>query len=472
MLGQSFGTIANMRGKTAQPPPGDPVAGISQMVGDLLEKQKGRHEMDAQKAMAQLVAAISTRQRFQPPKPVQPMGGKDLLPMLGIGLLAKLLGAKDQDIAQGAQGFMQGRGEWAQGQNKYNEDVYRADVGNAEADRQSLMDVAKLQYNEATGERDRLQEFQTNSRNRAETRADRRWEQEQLNKRAEMRSPEKLEYYKMLGRTPAGRVQLAMAVRGNDLDAIEASKQWTEQEKLIAEKAATEAAMRPGKVEGQTLKNDEQRIENEWLPKLLETKLWKNQKDAEFVATKIKYYPQFLQATMWRAAIAQQMANNSIGNTEFDNRMDDWKTQGGARIKTYQQEIAGHLKRIAAIDKELGAVNKDTGVGVDPITSTAKTVEKQRIMVRIQQLQQKIEDEVQQVPAVVPGADTPMPEGGALTDTNSPPTNPLSGSVDSGASNTRTRTRTRTNKATPPNKGGVVYQGNVSGANVTMRKKS
>lgn len=469
MLGQSFGTIANMRGKTAQPPPGDPVAGISQMVGDLLEKQKGRHEMDAQKAMAQLVAAISTRQRFQPPKPVQPMGGKDLLPMLGIGLLAKLLGAKDQDIAQGAQGFMQGRGEWAQGQNKYNEDVYRADVGNAETDRQSLMDVAKLQYNEATGERDRLQGFMTDSRNRAETRADRRWEQEQLNKRAEMRSPEKLEYYKMLGRTPAGRVQLAMAVRGNDLDAIEASKQWTEQEKLIAEKAATEAAMRPGKVEGQTLKNDEQRIENEWLPKLLETKQFKSQKDAEFVATKIKYYPQYLQATMARVAIAQQVANNSRGNTEFDNRMDVWKTQGGTRIKTYQQEIAGHVKRMMAIDKELGAVNKDTGVGLDPITSTAKTLEKQRIEARMRELQQKIEEELQTVPDVVPGADTPMVEGGAVDPgAMAPAASPLAGPVGGGAPNTRTRTRTRTKKATPPKKGGVVYQDE----QFTVRKKS
>lgn len=468
-----------MRGKTAQPPPGDPVAGISQMVGDILEKQKGRHEMDAQKAMAQLVAAISTRQRFQPPKPVQPMGGKDLLPMLGIGLLAKLLGAKDQDIAQGAQGFIQGRGTYADSMNKYNEDVYRADVGNAEADRQSQMDVAKLQYNAATGERDRLQEFQTNSRNRAETRADRRWEQEQLNKRAEMRSPDKLEYYKMLSKTPDGRVELAKAVRGNDLDAIEAAKQMTEQERLTASKTATEDAMRPGKVEGQTLKNQEQAIENEWLPELLKTKLWKNQKDAEFVATKIKYYPQYLQATMARVEIARQLATNTIGNTEFDNRMNIWKTQNGTRIKTYQQEIAGHVKRMQAIDKELATVNKDTGVGLDPITSTAKTAEKQRIAIRIQELQQKIEDEIQQVPDVVPGAETPMVEGGAVDPgAMAPAANPLSGAIGgqtprSGSSTPRAQQRRKgTTKKTTPAKGGVVYQGNEGGAKVTIRKKS
>lgn len=113
------------------------------------EKAKKKAETLFQKANEMMMQA----QQLQPPKPQQPVGYRDALPMLGIGLLAKLLGATDRDLAEGGAGFLQGRGQWAQGQNDYNQQAWqhqqRGLMGQAE--------MAQREFGIAKEDADRLQ---------------------------------------------------------------------------------------------------------------------------------------------------------------------------------------------------------------------------------------------------------------------------------------------------------------------------
>lgn len=517
MLGQSFGTIANMRGKTAQPPPGDPVAGISQMVGDLLEKQKGRHEMDAQKAMAQLVAAISTRQRFQPPKPVQPMGGKDLLPMLGIGLLAKLLGAKDQDIAQGAQGFMQGRGEWAQGQNKYNEDVYRADVGNAEADRQSLMDVAKLQYNEATGERDRLQGF-------FDKNAERAWEKEKFGLTQKRSDREKAVAAYNSANLPGEKRKAAAWLRVIDPSSAPTPEQEASDIAFLQRRNLPDAMAQFQRLVKDELSQfgfvsedrkdqfetmaqalaDNYGVDRASLPDIPAESTLRKKRGEELTAQFTKTFA--LREKQYQHRLTQDALNYDLAKRRYQlaqqyaganfnlsaNRYLLQVEQAAGRLKgtvdselpKVEAELEKEQQILAVLLKkgEAGTQNKPNGETQMGSDAWKKQEQKVRDLVNERDALRELSTVAGNDSGVDPegeslrfdptagaqmgGAAIPNP-GAAF-----PQKDPLSGPIGGGAPNTRTRTRTRTNKATPPKKGGVVYQGNVSGANVTMRKKS
>lgn len=62
--------------------------------------------------------------QMQAPPLQQPVGKNDLLPLLLAGGLAKLLGAKDQDLALGGQGFLQGRQAYAQTANQNAQNAF------------------------------------------------------------------------------------------------------------------------------------------------------------------------------------------------------------------------------------------------------------------------------------------------------------------------------------------------------------
>lgn len=387
-------TVATTGTQPQQQPPDLWAKEIEQLNKQLQSLQSKSEEAKAK--LGQLTA----------PKPTNPLGKQDALP-LGLGLLiAMLTHAKGQDIAEFGQGYLGAK----QGQ----------------ADRTDALNQQEFQFQRQQALQDqlRLEKDQDYARNRIDSLGDQRrdqffkneqdlkdmekakYVQDQLNSRAQLRDPARVETFKALSKTPEGRQVLASRAGMGDEDALAALGQLTvDEQKKVADTGLVQA------------KTKAQEVTNKYLPETLRAKIKLTDKQAEFIETKIKYYPEYLQATMARVEIAKLLAGNTIANTTYDNQLNAWKAQGAGKVAQWQKEIAGHIARQKAIDKQLADIQKEG------VAKNVNPMELQRqhdiLQARIDELQGMIDGQLESVPEY---GDPSM----------APPVNPFSGTIGSG----------------------------------------
>lgn len=211
-------------------------------------------------------------------------------------------------------------------------------------------------------------------------------------------------------------------------------------------------------------KGEKLAIENKWLEPFLKARIWKTKEEAKLAATKVQYYPEYLQATQARVQIAQQLANNAVAGTEFKQRADVWRNTSGTQVKQMNQEIMGHLRRL----EKLGVAV----AGEDPVAAHERDVEKAKLQVRIDELRAKVEEELALFPSLSPGGETPMVGGGPVDENAMAPPAGVGGggglpggNIGGGprgrstsTTTTRTRTTTRKKAAAAPSPEAVLRQ--------------
>lgn len=232
-------------------------SGFGNALADILGQAATKHaqgaDTRAKKAFADLVAAMHQRQALEPPTMEQGIGKGDLLPMLGLGILAKILGAKDRDIAEGASGFLGGRQQWAQGRNEDALRRYQIQGQEAEQMRQNAIDTARLQYQEAAGERDYIRGQMDDERKfaRQSTLARENAERTLEGKRDIER--EKALYMALRSTNPAIRMEAARQLYAGDADAVSAYGKLSPSEKNMLANAEYTAGPKTESTQAKTL---------------------------------------------------------------------------------------------------------------------------------------------------------------------------------------------------------------------------
>jgi len=344
-----------------------------------------------------------------PPAPSKAMGLGDAATLGIAGLIGKLLfRSTDDDLAQLGSGYMGAKQQQAAQTDEHNMRRY-----------QGGQQAAQLQFQQQMNEAQNLEQRGNYARGRADQLADkkaqRRWEEDQarakakeerikqdeMTKRAMIRDPKMVEYWKFQSKTPEGRAIMAQAVTGGDKDAIEAARQLTVQEKDIASRTNERNALLPGKVENQKLKNDWQKITNEFLPDTLKGKIALTAAQKSFLETKDKYYPQYLQLALQRLHISQALAMNTMGNTQFDNELKSWQAQTKPATDGLEAELQGQLKRQAKLVEEIGKMTAEGNTD----GANEKAQEMSRVTSRIAQIKDRLTAIGESAPAWAPPAE-------------------------------------------------------------------
>lgn len=315
---------------------------------------------------------------------MQPAISKKDIPFLLLGTLGALaLGANKRDIGEGFQGFMGARQNMAETdfQNAQREDMWRRK--NAEMKANRIGDQIERQRKDFEYRRGQMDEQRRDTRNFEQ--------QKQINQmgidaRAAIQK-EKGELARntdLLKMGPQGRYQWALANGYSEEAAQFAAYLPTEQAQVASAglsnaKTQTENEMRAGRVEGQDLKNEYQRIVNEYLPKQLQGKITLTDKQAAFLDEKIKYYPLYLQATIARAEIARALAGSQIYDRSFNQSMDVWKAQNQPKIDMLQKELDSHLKELKEIENG------------DAMQQTLNIGRKTQLQTRIDQIKERLD---------------------------------------------------------------------------------
>jgi len=350
-----------------------------------------------------------TQQAYAPPtiKPRSPVSGRDALPMALIAGLSALLGADENDLAQGLQGFVGARqgivdqefqlaqqADTLRRQGLLNEaGIFGEKISGAEkakADNDKWLRELKVldTKNEATAKE---KELDRQSRESIATGKDRVSAIKGLLAKA----------------TPEGRSLLAGQLGIDDPGVIEALRQLNESEKNLAAKTQTENEMRPGKVTAQELKNEYQGLVNKYYPQLSDAKLKLSDEQVKYLQVKRENYPKYLQLALEKLHVSQALAANTIGNTEFDNSIKAWDAQTKGTITALETEMQGHLKRREAVIKQMDEATKageDTGDMGEQLS---------RLNTRIKAIKEQLQSIGDTAPTVGPptGATEPPPGG-------------------------------------------------------------
>lgn len=144
-------------------------------------------------------------------------------------------------------------------------------------------------------------------------------------------------------------------------------------EQLAEARTKTENATREGKVEAL----------------LAKTQLTKDQ--AEFVRTKTKYYPEYLQVALAGRQIAMFNAAGRAGDIQFDNEFKAWDARTSS-------EIAGHVARVKKIEERMAEIKKELP-GADEDKTEELTLELNNLV----RDRKGIRDRIEKLNSTMPG---------------------------------------------------------------------
>lgn len=166
---------------------------------------------------------------------------------------------------------------------------------------------------------------------------------------------------------PAARGQVMaqmMAAAGGQVppELLQAVNELTTAEAL---QEANRAFVEGPKTEGQVLKNESQRIINEYAPRVIQSKLdseesrrYLNEASRLFIDEKRRQYPNYLAALMGRMTVQNAAAFNGINNSNFDREAKEFELKFG-------RELDAIDKRVIAIDSELAKLQPDADAAME-----------------------------------------------------------------------------------------------------------
>lgn len=150
----------------------------------------------------------------------------------------------------------------------------------------------------------------------------------------------------------AERNKLAKWVNGMTEADLDVSLGKSEAELYQEAKRQTENEMRPGKVEGQDLKNQLKEFEVKYADQYYKNRNKKQVVDIAHVEEKTKLLPESIRLSAGRLRIAEMLAENSLGNTAFDNELAAWKART-------QPEVQGHIARVKKIEERMAEIRQE-----------------------------------------------------------------------------------------------------------------
>lgn len=296
--------------------------GMSPITQTVLGKEAEKRRQQAMKLQEKARVMEQEAQELEMPKRQRPVNDTEA----GIGSLLMLLAGAlggGQGASEFADGFMRSRQQGAARTDEENLRRYDQQRRSMQIGAGNEMERAKMEFGEAERiegrvdtEQERMRRAQDIEDQRAYQKqmADTDFErdmlkidktQSELNKRAELRDPRKVEAFKALGKTPEGRAKLA-ELAGLDADAAEAARQLTIQEQNVQAKTQTENDTRPLKV--QKLEADIQKV-------LGSAKL--DEIRGQQIRQRISYYPQEFQLKVANTySLIHQRSKGKVGTTD------------------------------------------------------------------------------------------------------------------------------------------------------------
>ncbi len=302
-----------------------------------------------------------------PPSPTKAFGLGDAATLGIAGLIGKLLfRSTDEDLAQLGSGYMGAKQQQAGQTDEYNMRRYQAQNQQAQLEFQRQMGEAEgveKRGEYARGRADQLADKKAQRKyeeDQARARAKVEWDkQQEMTRRAMIRDPKVVEYWKSQGKTEAGRVELAIAVRGKDPDAIEAARQLSESEKNLKSIREERDAMLPGKLTGQGYDNERKRIEVEYLPESLRGKINLTNSQIEKNKVWVENYPAHLRMQLERLGIYLALSQSTIADRDLDNRAKLWESKNKPTVDARKSELDQLLKDSSALGKEIADLTAD-----------------------------------------------------------------------------------------------------------------
>lgn len=317
-------------------------------IDTILQKERERMQAQADKAYQKAIELQKQSAMLEPPKMGGAIGKQDLLPMLLLAGIAKALGAQDRDLAEGLGGFVQGRQGVAQ--TNYQNDTARYDAERQRAEMDAKIAAMEADRQQGAADRfgGRLDKYEQRGwdAKQAEAADQRDYEREKLRQdaltgRALIRDPAKVELYKSYAKTPDGRAFLATLVHMGDVNALEASKVLSP----LEQQQMANAKYTGTKDEGQALKNEWQKIANQFAAQGFQKKLDLTDAQIGLLQERTRMLPQTLAAEFGRLMVYKWAAEANAGDNAFDNQFKTWEAKNAP-------EIAGHKARAEALSKE------------------------------------------------------------------------------------------------------------------------
>lgn len=272
---------------------------------------------------------------------------------------------------------------------------------------------------------------------------------------------------------PEKQAALAKLAREYDPDVFEEPEV-----KAVLGSQTYQQANMASRTKGQDLKNEYQKIANEFAARGFQKKLDVQDAQIRNLNSLVKYRPAMMQMAFARFGLGVMVAQQNAGNQGFDNAFAAWK----ARV---QPEMDGHATRSDALEKRRTELEAQLG----GVTDADKRNGIQSQIGDIAKEQKRIRDRVNAITDTMP---TPAPQqdftvqpgvGGnvpmKVQFPSSPNDVPIPPAVKAEADrragrNTKQKPKPqpRQQAKTPP-KGSTTFQGRVDGANVkvTVRKK-
>jgi len=358
---------------------------VQQATEEILPQVAGLDDSGFRAALEELRAAASA------PAPTAPQMG-DVQAPGGLNVLASAIaGARDPRYAGDYMALALNEATKSRDANfKAQLDAYNAEVAAGKGNLAQLGQIATLEQRDLA-ERGQNARFDAQMARDIEVqnRLDKRNEANNETRRIGFKSADDRAWLtSVIAKSPAARYMEAIN-RGYSEGQATAIGNMTPAE--LAQMAGVE--YKEAQTKGQILKNEAQRIVNEFLPMQLQGKLDLNDAQITWLETRTKHYPDYLRATMMRVEIARSLAANTIGNTQFDNQMALWKVQNGPAIDALKKELDAHVKERAKIESEIGTKPGGMLGGVVNVVSgrAAKETRLQKLDARITEIQGRLD---------------------------------------------------------------------------------
>lgn len=342
---------------------------------------------------------------MQAPQMEQGMDGKQALGVLLASLFGRALGANPGDVNDFVAGFTQARQNQAsqaneqkmrefEMQQRQNQVLSQADLGYA--------DIANDEANRLQGYIDR---------DRADTDARMRAQQEEDNwyKRQDYTYANKVDLKErdalikgMMSQNPEIAADAARRYYIGDPAAVAAYSSLSPAQKLIVDRAAAvrgkeqrDTEMHPLKMQEQEYKNIIKQAEAEVAPQYFQNRVKLQDWQMEKIATWVQNYPAYLQLALAKYEVSAALASNSIANSEFDNKLNVWKS-------TTATEIEGHIKRTEKIEDEMEKVKTELQAATDDKVRETLTMKLNGLAFTRDKIRKRIEALAGTVPKPVP----------------------------------------------------------------------
>lgn len=291
------------------------------------------------------------------PTQTQPMLNPGDAKGLLVGLLiGKALGAKNNDLNAGVQGFIGARQQQAQEAAQNADRLYKYKVGQLGA--QADIENARAGY--AAQDLARQDKAEADVAN--QQRSDAQWAREAQLKMdiARMSASGKmtaLQYKALNSDDPNIRGMAAQEIWPGDqarYEAAIANSPKNLSQIAAANKSNADAEYTKGVKTGLgKAKVAYQQIANQYAPRMFQGKVNLNDAQVKWLDEKTRLYPEYLQSTLARIGIAELAMQHAFDNNQHDNRLSDWTAVNKPRLDSLQDQLKSQLEAQKKVREEL-----------------------------------------------------------------------------------------------------------------------